>query len=168
LPAQFGSYLPVSLQPAKQEASAAFSRFVERPEVHAAYLKEGFDIEKQRKSGKPLENKSAKQMMDLWRISYFAANIYDLKHWKELTANHRFYNEEVAMVTLKTATKDTDFGSLLARHPYPVTVINCDHDLAEFGNWYYSSKEFRETAPNVEVVILKCRTHYVDRRPQWV
>ena len=33
------------------------------------------------------------------------------------------------------------------RHPYPVTVINGDHDLAEFGNWYYSSKEVREEIP---------------------
>ena len=159
LPAQTGSYLPSSLQPAKQEANAAFDRFVERPEVHAAYLGEGLDIEKQRKSGKPLENKSAKQMMDLWRISYFAANVYDLKHWRELTANHRFYNEEVAIATLKTATKDNDFVSLLAHHPYPVTVINGDHDLAEFGNWYYSSREFREAVPKVEVIILKNAGH---------
>ena len=159
LPAQSGSYLPASLQPTKQEANAAFGRFVERPEAHAAYLKEGVDIEKVRRSGKPLENKSAKQMMDLWRISYFAANFYDLKHWKELTANYRFWNEEVANATLKTVPKDLDFVSLLARHPYPITVINGDHDLAEFGNWYYSSKEFREAAPNVEVVILKNAGH---------
>jgi proline iminopeptidase len=159
LPAQSGSYLPAGLQSAQKEANAAFSRFVARPEVHAAYFKEGLDIEEQRKSGKPLENKSAKQMMELWRISFSAGNLYDLKHLKQVTANNRFWNEEAANAATKTSTRDNDFVSLLARHPYPVTVINGDHDLAEFGNWYYSSKEFREAAPNVEVVILKNAGH---------
>jgi pimeloyl-ACP methyl ester carboxylesterase len=157
LPAQSGSYLPAGLQSAQKEANAAFSRFVERPEVRAAYLKAGLDIEN--KSARQMDNKTAKQMMELWRISYAAGNLYDLKHTNELTANLRFYNEEVANATLKTATKDNDFVSLLARHPYPVTVINGDHDLAEFGNWYYSSKEFRAAAPKVEVVILRNAGH---------
>ena len=76
-----------------------------------------------------------------------------------MTANHRFWNEEAANAATKTSTKDNDFVSLLARHPYPVTVINGDHDLAEFGNWYYSSKEFRESAPKVGVIILKNAGH---------
>jgi proline iminopeptidase len=159
LPAQSGSYLPAGLQSAQKEANAAFSRFIERPEVHTAYLKAGLDIEKQRTSAKPLENKSAKQMMELWRISFAAGNLYDLKHLKEVTANNRFWNEEAANAATKTSTRDNDFVPLLARHPYPVTVINGDHDLAEFGNWYYSSKEFRAAAPKVEVVILKNAGH---------
>jgi len=149
LPAQSGSYLPASLQPAQKEANAAFRRFVERPEVRAAYKQAGYDQ----------ENKSAKVMMELWRISFSAGNLYDLKRSKQVSANHRFWNEEAANATLKTVPKDNDFVSLLARHPYPVTVINGDHDLAEFGNWYYSSKEFREAVPNVEVVVLKNAGH---------
>ena len=70
LPAQSGSYLPAGLQSAQKEANAAFGRFVARPEVHTAYLKAGLNIEN--KSAKPLENKSAKQMMELWRISFSA------------------------------------------------------------------------------------------------
>ncbi len=149
LPTQTGSYLPASLQSAQKEANAAFRRFVERPEVRAAYKQAGFDQ----------ENKSAKVMMELWRISFSAGNLYDLKRSNQVPANHRFWNEEAANATVKTVPKDNDFVSLLARHPYPVTVINGDHDLAEFGNWYYSSKEFREAAPNVEVVILKNAGH---------
>jgi len=149
LPAQSGSSLPASLQSAQKEANEAFRRFVERPEVKAAYKKAGYDE----------ENKSAKVMMELWRISFSAGNLYDLKRSKEVTANHRFWNEEAANATVKTVPRDNDFVSLLARHPYPVTVINGDHDLAEFGNWYYSSKEFRDAAPNVEVVVLRNAGH---------
>lgn len=157
LPAQTGSYLPASLQPAKKEANAAFNRFVERPEVRAALKAAGYDEDNH--SASEMQNKSAKQMMELWRISYAAGNLYDLKHTRELTANLRFYNEEAGNAAFKSVPKDNDFASLLARHPYPVTVINGDHDLAEFGNWYYSSKEFRAAAPNVEVVILENAGH---------
>ena len=157
LPAQSGSLLPASLQLARKDAHEAFNRFVDRAEVRAAYKTVGY--EEETRSASDTENRSAKQMMELWRISYAAGKLYDLQHLKEVTANHRFWNEEVANATLKTSTKDNDFVSLMARHPYPITVINGDHDLAEFGNWYYTSKEFREAAPNVAVIILKNAGH---------
>lgn len=157
LPAQSGSLLPANLQAAEKEANVAFGNFFDRKEVLAAFKVAGYD--KANKSPKQMENKSARQMMELWRVSYAAGNLFDLKHTKKLTANFRFYNEEVGIATLRSVPEDFDFTPLLAKHPFPITVINGDHDLAEFGNWFYTSQEFRKAVPNVKVVILKNTGH---------
>ena len=159
-PAQSGSLLPTSLQAAETEANAAFRRFVERPEVLNAFKNAGYD--KENKSAKQMENKSAKQMMELWRVSYAAGNLYDLKNTKDLTANFRFYNEEAGMAALRTVPKDNDFTQLLARIQTrrsvkfdgvvaPITVLSIGRSFRK------QSLPHRQAAPGVSCLFSSSR-----------
>ena len=147
LPAQSGRYLDQSLLPALKNAGESFRRFAERPEKIA-------ELEK---AGDKQPNRTAKQETYIWRINFAAGNIYHIERWRQLKGGRIFYSGEAGRAAGKTFSNDYDFLPSLSTHPYPVTFINGDHDLTDFGNVFY--KSFAAKIPKIELVVLKNAGH---------
>jgi proline-specific peptidase len=149
VPPKGGKYLDPSEVAIEKASKEAFLRFVERPEIKTEYKKEGIDQ----------PNKSAKQLTHLFRISFAAGNIYNVERWRQMKGGKVFWSQEAARATSNTLAADYDFTQVLRQHPYPITVIAGDHDLADFGNgiWRKVSTELR----NVELVIVSKAGHNV-------
>lgn len=147
IPSQSGRYLDPSLLASMNNAGQEFRRFAERPEKVVELEKVGY---KQ-------PNKTAKQETYIWRINFAAGNIYHVERWRTFRGGRIFYSQEAGRAAGKTFSNDYDFLQSLSSHPYPVTFINGDHDLADFGNVFY--KNFAGRVPKIELVILRKAGH---------
>jgi pimeloyl-ACP methyl ester carboxylesterase len=129
------------------DSQHSFEQFVERSEVKAEYKKAGIDQ----------PNKSAKQLSRLFKISFAAGNIYHVERWALMRGGKVFWSQESAKATSRTLSADYNFIPVLRQHPYPITIIAGDHDLADFGNgiWRKVTGELR----NAELIILKNAGH---------
>ena len=102
-----------------EAAKGEFKRFIERPEVKAEVDKAGLNQ----------SNLTAKQQTERWRIQFAAANLYHVERWREMKGGRIFYNAAAGQAAAKTIPQEYDFTSVLAGHPYPITVINGSYDL---------------------------------------
>jgi pimeloyl-ACP methyl ester carboxylesterase len=100
---------------------------------------------------------TVKEQAQLDKISFAAANLYYLDRWNFLRFLGPFYNQAAGSAASKTLEKDYNFVPALQKHPFPITVINGDHDLLDFGSklWGNIASELK----NVEIVVVKNAAH---------
>jgi len=142
-----GKYLDRSEVAVIKDSQAAFEKFVERPEAKAEYKKEGIDQ----------PNKNAKQLTHLFKISFAAGNIYHVERWAQMKGGKVFWSQEAAQATSKSLPSDYDFTPTLKQHPYPITIIAGDHDVADFGNRLW--KKVVAGINNMELMIIENAGH---------
>ena len=95
-----------------------FDEFRKRRDVQADLDKEGINQ----------ATKTPKQMTHIWRIKFAAANMYHVDRWRQMKGGQVFYNPVAGQATGESLPEEYDFAKVLARHPFPITVINGEYD----------------------------------------
>ena len=146
-----GRYFDAAYSAAWKTGHDAATSFPDRPAVKA-------ELEK---AGVSQPNRTAKQLSEIGRIKFAAASIYHIERWREAKGWGVFFNaaagDAAASSLFKQLGNDYDFTPLIDRHPYPITVINGDHDYVEFGNSFY--KRYSTEAKNLELISIKDAGH---------
>ncbi len=125
----------------------AFAEWAERDAVEAEIQEEGL-------AGDSLSDRQASEK---WRIRYAAANIFHVERWREVKGGQVFYSADAGRAAGKTMGDGWDFMAALRDAPFPVTVINGDHDLVGFGGEYH--RRLLDPLPHVEFVLLADAGH---------
>jgi len=162
-----GEYLSPLEKDLQNASQKAFTDFRKRPQVVEAFGKfgmKGSEKDRSERTGEEQENitknwskLTVKEQAQLDKISFGAANLYYLDRWNFLRFLGPFYNQAAGSAASKTVEKDYNFVPVLQKHPFPITVINGDHDLLDFGNklWGNISSELK----NVEIIVVKNAAH---------
>ncbi len=108
--------------------------WVQREEFWQELEREGVKPEPGRRDDELPDKPFTKQ----WRISFAAANLYNVDRWRQMRGGHIFYNPSVYAAMRDSIPKERNFVPLLAAHDRPVTVILGDHDIVDFGGHYWS------------------------------
>lgn len=96
-------------------------------------------------------------------IKYYAGqNIYDIKKWDQLQVPH--WNRISASATSQSFDWNYNYTNELNSHPYPITIINGDHDFV-VGLSYIWQTTFEGDAPNIDIKIITEAAHlpWIDR-----
>jgi len=130
---------------------AELERFARRPEVQAELEKAGAD--------RP--DRTPKEEANRWRIRYAASNVVHVERWRELTGVPAFWRAAAGRATMAGIDWDFDFTPVLARHPFPITVIHGDHDfVVRPAQGSLAWKKARAAgARNVEMVVIPGAGH---------
>ncbi|MCO6512062.1 MAG: alpha/beta hydrolase [Aridibacter famidurans] len=148
---------------------SAFAQFMKREAVSKAYGEFGMSgaekpaSERTRQESESMaqnwQKLTAKQRAQLDKISNAAANVYHVDRWRMMKAVKPHFNESAGNAAFKTVVQDYDFVKVLRAHPFPITVINGDHEQLDFGNklWRHISPEL----PNVEIRVIEKAGHNI-------
>ncbi len=142
MPMQSGKYLDPAIRPALDRSGEAVRSFFNRPEIAA----ESAEID-----CSP-EGCSPRDATRRWRIAFAGANIFHVNRWREVRGGRAFYNPVAAQAAADTFSNDYDFVGAVDAHAFPITVINGDHDFADFGAAWF--EPFVQSRPNVHLTIL--------------
>jgi proline iminopeptidase len=155
-----------NLQSASQKA---FADFRKRPAVVAEFEKFGMKgLEKDRPErtkedlesiGENWSKLTVKQQAQLDKISFAAVNIYHVERWNQMKFVKPFFNDVSGNAAYKSLEKDYNFVPALQKHPFPITVINGDHDFLDVGGklWQNLSSELK----NAELIFVKNAGHNI-------
>ncbi|HUF03861.1 MAG TPA: alpha/beta hydrolase [Aridibacter sp.] len=147
----------------------AFADFMKREAVSEAFGELGMKGAEKPPSERTKEESEAmaktwptlspKQKAHLDKISNAAANIYYVDRWRHMKAVKPFFNEAAGNAAFKTVEQNYDFVPGLRVHPFPITVINGDHEQLDFGNslWRQVSPEL----PNVDIRVIEKAGHNI-------
>lgn len=156
----FGPLLPRSPVSEAEEAQqreldAAVEPFLTRPAVMEAIRREGLD--------RPMEELTAKERTNHWRIRFAGANLYRVDRWRELKGGQVFYSQAAGNAAARTRPQRWDYTDALAAFPFPVTVIVGDHDFIGLGGARH--RELFGPIPGVELIVLTEAGHnaWIDR-----
>ncbi len=164
-----GEYLSPAEKDLQNASQKAFTDFRKRPQVVETFRKFGMSgsekdrpertKEEQENILKNWSKLTVKEQAQLDKISFAAANILYLKRWNLARFLGPFFNQSAGSAASKTVEKDYNFVPSLQKHPFPITVINGDHDLLDFGNklWENASSELK----NTEMVFVKNAAHSI-------
>ncbi len=150
-------------------AQKAFADFRKRPAVVSEFEKfgmKGLEKDRPERTKEDLESISknwskltVKEQARLDKISYAAVNFYHADRWNLARYVGPFFNHAAGNAAGKTLEKDYNFVPALQKHPFPITVINGDHDFLDIGSklWTHVSAELK----NSEFVFVKNAGHNI-------
>jgi pimeloyl-ACP methyl ester carboxylesterase len=147
LPMQSGKFLDPAVLPALNAAGARARSFLDRPEKAAELAKLG--------CAPPAC--SARDATRAWRISFASGNVFNIERWRAVKGGRAFYSPVAAQAAANGYSNDYDFAEAVDAHPFPITVINGDHDFADFDAVWFSS--FAKNRPCLKLVTLKQAGH---------
>ena len=129
-----------------------FATFRERPAVQEELKRHGLNA--------PV--KTARQVSHLALIRQVGAEMVHVERWSTMLPQR--VNPEAARSTRATTTFEYDYGELLARHGFKVTVINGEFDYTVGPRGSPLWKRLSESvAPKVQVVVIPDASHLVWR-----
>ena len=119
----------------------------DRPEVQNELTKAGLDK----------DSLSAKERTLAWRIRFASTNLFHLERWRLMLGGMVFYNSRAGAAASQTMPKSWDFRETLARHPFPVTIINGDVDYCDPSGEI--NRSLLTNTDNVEVITINKAGH---------
>lgn len=95
-----------------------------------------------------------------WHVNFAAVNVYHIDRWPLVQGGQVYYaphaGNQASNDMEKVLTNDFDFSVDFTGHPRMITVVNGDHDYADWGNAFYT--KFQKEVP-MHLVILKDAGH---------
>ncbi|NLN18839.1 MAG: alpha/beta hydrolase [Firmicutes bacterium] len=123
--------------------------FFERQEIDLEIKRQGLDRE--------WDELSDKEKTNAWRIRFAGSNLYHVEHWPQLKGGQIFFSQEAAEAALRSMPRQYDFTSALARHPWPIHIIEGDHD---FGPVYVEyTRQWVSKIGNARLTVIRNAGH---------
>ena len=100
---------------------------------------------------------AARKATHLWRINFAAVNMVHVEHWRDMPGGKSFFNQAAASAITATMPQAWNFEPALLSGRYTVSLINGDHDYADYGEHYWRGVAARN--PVIHLLVLHDAGH---------